>query len=104
MVVYNVTVSIDDDVHEDWLQWMKSKHIPDVMKTGYFEDCRMLKLLNEMPNSEGTTYAIQYTSKSMETIEEYQKNAASALQKEHTERYSGKFGAFRTYLQVEEVF
>lgn len=33
MIVYSVTVNIDSSIHEDWLAWMKSKHIPDVMAT-----------------------------------------------------------------------
>jgi hypothetical protein len=36
MILYNVTVKIEADAQEDWLQWMKSTHIPDVMDTGLF--------------------------------------------------------------------
>ena len=31
-VIYNVTVSVDYDVAEHWLEWMKEEHIPEVMK------------------------------------------------------------------------
>ena len=31
MIVYSVTVNIENEVHDDWLSWMKNKHIPDVM-------------------------------------------------------------------------
>ncbi|MCE3229382.1 MAG: hypothetical protein K0S32_3933, partial [Bacteroidetes bacterium] len=33
MFIYNVTVNISNDIHTDWLKWMKEIHIPDVMKT-----------------------------------------------------------------------
>ena len=36
MIVYNVTVNIDADVQERWIEWMKEVHIPDVMATGLF--------------------------------------------------------------------
>ena len=36
MYIYNVTVNVSDDVHIEWLKWMKETHIPDVMKTGCF--------------------------------------------------------------------
>ena len=37
MIIYNVTVSlVDQTIHEEWLNWMKTKHIPDVMNTGCF--------------------------------------------------------------------
>gem|GEM_PF-5619184 len=29
-ILYNVTINIDHNTSEEWLQWMKSTHIPDV--------------------------------------------------------------------------
>ena len=36
MILYNVTVKIAKAVHDDWLEWMKTVHIPDVLKTNLF--------------------------------------------------------------------
>jgi hypothetical protein len=44
MFIYNVTVSVDASVHEDWVRWMKDVHMPDVMKSGCFVDCQLLKV------------------------------------------------------------
>lgn len=100
MYVYNVTVNVSDDVHHDWLNWMKNKHIPDVMKTGCFIDSGLLKLL--YVEDEGHTYSVQYKFLEMADIERYQKEFAPALQAEHKARYEGKFAAFRTLLQIVE--
>ena len=45
MIIYNVTVNVDLDVHDQWLQWMKATHLPDVMATGLFLDQRMCRVL-----------------------------------------------------------
>lgn len=87
-------------VEQEWLQWMKSKHIPDVLATGCFVKHNMVKVLNEEEG--GCTYSIQYHFKNMNDYENYRMNFAPALQKEHTEKYSGKFAAFRTLLQIIE--
>ena len=100
MIIYNVTVNIAEEVHEEWLSWMRSKHIPDVMATGYFLDNRMAKVITTQEDETGHTYAIQYTCNSMEDLEEYNKTSSSALQEEHGKRYQGKFVAFRTLLEV----
>ena len=101
MIVYNVTVNIEDDVHDEWLKWMKEKHIPDVMKTGCFMESRICKLIVNEEN--GTrSYSIQYTCNSMKEYDRYQKEHASCLQKEHSERYASKFVAFRTLMEVVE--
>ncbi|MDA9311992.1 DUF4286 family protein [Vicingaceae bacterium] len=99
MIVYSVTVNIDSSIHEDWLTWMKNKHIPDVMDTGYFTEYRMLKVISRQEDEEGISYNIQYTCASMADLHQYQAQKAPALQKEHEARYTGKFAAFRTLLE-----
>lgn len=98
MIIYNVTVSIDHEVQEEWLQWMKQVHIPEVMNTGLFVDNRILRVLNV--DDTGATFSIQYSLRSMEDYERYSSEFASALQAAHTERYKDKFVAFRTLLEV----
>jgi hypothetical protein len=50
MILYNVTVSIDPAIHEEWLEWMKVKHIPDVMNTGCFIEARISRVHGEEEN------------------------------------------------------
>ena len=99
MIIYNITVNIDESVHEEWLYWMRDVHIPEVMAVGLFTDSRMLKLIGD-EDSGGHTYAIQYTVESMEKYNTYQEKFAPALQKVHIDKYKDKFVAFRTLLEV----
>ena len=69
MIVYNVTINVDTDVATEWLHWMKTVHIPDVMSTGLFLDNRICRVLAEEDG--GLTYAIQYTAADMTTYERY---------------------------------
>jgi len=100
MIIYSVTVLIKKDVEDQWLKWMKEIHIPDVMKTGYFLDWKLRKLLLPEVSGEESTYVIEYTLQSLEKYNEYSENAAPQLQKEHTEKFSGKFKATRTVYQL----
>lgn len=100
MFIYNVTVNIADDVHQNWVKWMKEKHINDVMKTGCFIDSQLVKVL--YVEDEGHTYSVQYKFLEMSDIEKYQKEFASALQSEHKEMFGEKYTAFRTLLQIIE--
>jgi hypothetical protein len=102
MILYNVTVSIDPIIAEDWLQWMRSQHIPDVMATGCFIESRISRVHGEEEG--GITYAITYLSLNQEKINEYTEQHAPILQKDHAERYAGKFAAFRTLLSVIEEY
>lgn len=100
MFIYNVTVNIDEDVHNEWLQWMKSHHIPDVMNSGCFVENKIVKVLHV--NDSGHTYSFQYTFKDMKDIEKYQKDFAPGLQADVKQKYGEKFTAFRTILEIIE--
>ena len=100
MYIYNVTVNIEADVHDDWLQWMKTVHIPDVLATGLFVDNRLCQVMVE--EEQGITYSIQYRLRNLEDLERYQREHAPRLQVEHGARYRGKFVAFRTLLRIED--
>lgn len=99
MYLYNVTVKIDLEKHDDWLHWMQTVHIPEVMQTGLFEQYRLCKLL-EQDESAGITYAIQYLFNNMADYFTYQQQFAPHLQQQHTERYRNHFVAFRTLLRI----
>jgi len=98
MIIYNVTLVIDSDVRDEWLKWMKEKHIPDVMATGKFTDCKVSRILAEEEG--GKSYSIQYLCPDIETYNNYQSENAVQLQKEHNQKFGGKFVAFRTLLDV----
>ena len=102
MLLYNVTISIDNAVADDWLQWMKETHIPEVMATTYFVKYQIVKMLSEEADTGGTTYAVQYYCRNMADLEEYQRDFAPALQAKVSERYAGQYVVFRSLLEVIE--
>lgn len=102
-ILYNVTVKIDSEIEKEWLDWMRVTHIPEVLQTGCFTEC-VIRKLKYPEDLEGATYTFQYSCRDMLTLERYHSEFASALQKDHTERYSNKFVAFRTILEDVDTF
>jgi hypothetical protein len=102
MILYNVTVSIDPQIEQEWLAWMRATHIPEVLQSGCFLESKISRIHGEEEG--GVTYSILYTSPSQDKYDEYQRDHAPRLQKDHTEKYQGKFAAFRTILTVVEHF
>jgi hypothetical protein len=99
MVIYNVTVNVEPDIEQEWIDWMKIVHIPDVLETGYFDSHKFLKLLTEVPDATGSTYAVQYKTTSLDRLNAYTDKESARLQHEVLERFPGKFVAFRTVLE-----
>lgn len=98
MILYNVTVKITTDVHQEWVHWMKNTHIPDVLATGLFTGYKMFRIMGD-EDPEGVTYAIQYFSPSLEAFLRYRDEHAPRLQAEHAQRYANKYVAFRTLME-----
>ena len=98
MILYNVTINIDYDIHDQWLSWMKEVHIPDVLNTGLFLNAKIARIHAEEEG--GKSYSIQYILKNMNDYNTYQEKHSPKLQQEHSQRYKGKFVAFRTILEI----
>lgn len=97
MIIYNVTLNIDNSIHDEWLEWIK-QHIPKVLATGLFLKATFTKVLVE-ESIEGLTYSIQYLAHSKEALESYQKQYAADIQAEGSEKFGDKMLAFRTELE-----
>lgn len=103
MIIYNVTINIDESVHEQWFEWMMEKHIPAMMETGKFTKAKIVKVLvtEEMG---GETYSIQYFTESKEMLDRYYKEDAPNMREEGVNLFGDKMLAFRTELELIKEF
>ncbi|MDF0707780.1 DUF4286 family protein [Flagellimonas okinawensis] len=99
MLIYNVTINIDESVHDQWLDWMKDKHLPDMLATGKFSHAKMVRVLVE-EDLGGVTYSVQYTTQDRSTLDAYYKEDAERLRGDAQKMFPNKFVAFRTELEV----
>ena len=100
MILYNVTVKIDKTIENEWVAWMKSTHIPEVLQTNIFTEHKFCKILFPVDEDDGQTYAIQYFCNSMDDLEEYQAKFAKKLQEKHSTKYKNRFVAIRTLMEI----
>lgn len=99
MIIYNVTIKVEEAIAGEWLQWLLQEHIPDVMKTSCFTENKVVRLL-EVDDSEGPTYAIQYFAESKANYNQYIEKYAPEMRKRSTDKWGQKFIAFRSVMQV----
>lgn len=102
MYIYNVTLSIDKSIHEEWLAWIHH-HIPEVLATGKFISAKLTHVLIE-EEMDGVTYSIQYTANSREDLDSYYKEDADRLRKDGMQKFGDKMLAFRTELKIVNEF
>jgi Domain of unknown function (DUF4286) len=99
MILYNVTIKLHWDIHAEWLQWMQHEHMPEMVATGFFNHCKLLRLL-ETDEEEGPTYAAQYFAESKELYDEYIAKSSEAMREKGLKKWGNRFIAFRSVMQV----
>jgi len=98
MVLYNVTIKVDPEIEDSWVEWMKDVHIPDVMRTGYFSRHFFWKLVGDQ-DLDQHTYAIQYHCRNIEALTQYVQNEAPRLRQDVGRKFGKRYIAFRTVLE-----
>ena len=59
MFIYNITIKVDNNIAEEWLQWQKEIYIPAMLDTGFFMSIVFINCLNRM-KTEGKTFVINF--------------------------------------------
>ena len=103
MIIYNVTSNIQENIEQQWLDWMQQKHIPEILNTGKFSAARLVRVLVDEEMG-GITYAVQYTTDSRDTLQKYYQEDAPAFRAEGLTLFGDKVLAFRTELEVLREF
>lgn len=99
MILYNVTIKVNWSIHEEWLLWIKEKHIPDVLATHCFTHYKMLRLL-EVDEDEGPTYAVQYFASNVKTYHKYINSYSNKLRDDSLQKWGNQFITFRSLMQI----
>ena len=96
-MIYSVTITLDPAIEAEWLDWMQRVHVPDVLRTGCFLDCGTYRVVGS--DAAEPAYVMQYHCRSLAEYERYRDTFAPALQKDHTDRFAGRFRGSRQVLE-----
>lgn len=99
MYIYNVTIQLAHTIHDEWLHWMKTQHIPDVMATQCFTHYQFVRLL-EVNEEDAVTYAVQYYAATKADYNRYLELYATKLRADATRLWGQNFIGFRSLMQV----
>ena len=75
-VVYEVTAVVEHDIAEGWERYMRERHIPDVLASGWFTRASFAR-------ATGGRYLIRYHLASRSDLDRYLNEAAPALRAVH---------------------
>lgn len=95
-LLYEVTAVVELELTDGWERYMRERHIPDVLATGWFTRASLAR-------ASGGRYLIRYHLASRGDLDRYQAEAAPALRAEFAARYPGGVALTReTWELVQE--
>ena len=103
MILFSLTVNIDNEIEDEWLEWMRQTFIPSLWLTGFFQEKRFLKLLNEELQGNGITYSLQFTLDGIGKMKEFEANHLPDFRNMLYGKYSGRLVDFFTILETVDI-
>ena len=101
-IICNITMNVDKDVHDKWLEWIRSIYVREVLETGCFERSRLLRI--HAFEQGGFTYAVQFEAENMESYERYQRQFSKSISSRLEARFPGQAQTITTVLEVVDAF
>jgi len=98
-IIYNVTIKVEWKIHDSWLLWMKTEHMPEIFATGCFTHSQLTRLI-ETDDTDGPTYAAQYFASTRSDHTRYIELHAPVLRQKVFDRWGKQFVAFRSLMQI----
>lgn len=97
MILYNITVIIEEGIETDWLKWINESFIPDALSSNLLVSSRLLKVLDS-PN-EGITYCLQFIADNIENYDEFKNLHAAVLLDAYTAEFKNKSVFFSSVME-----
>ncbi|MDV3277923.1 MAG: DUF4286 family protein [Nitrososphaerales archaeon] len=97
-VLYTVWFEIDPAVEAEWEKWMRSVHVPQVVRAGSFKGAKMYSV----KEGRSAKHAMIYEAKDSAALKSYLDGPAKALREDYMKHFGEK--SKLTRMVLEETF
>jgi hypothetical protein len=101
MIIYNTTYCVSDKVYGGFLKWIREKHIPGMLESGYFSSPRISKVIAE-DVQDGTSISVQFEAPEIQAVSSWNDRFGDLYRMELASLFSEEVLYFATYLEVLE--
>lgn len=98
MIIFNTTYHVDDDIHSDYLDYIRATFIPQALDSGFLHEARLARIVAQH-NEPGTSYSLQFRVKNSDTLRLWLDTRGGVLNKELVARFGSKIAGFVTLME-----
>ncbi len=98
MLIYNTTYHVEDEVHDNFLIWIKECLIPEMEKSTVLKSPRLCRLLSHQ--DDGTSYSLQWEVENSTVLHRWHMEEGQKLNQEIIRIFKDKVVGFPTLMEV----
>ncbi len=100
MLIYNTTFHAEEEIHNNFLIWIKEYYIPEINKNGSLKFPRICKILSH--REEGVSYSLQWEVENSGLLHHWHLEQGVKLNEELIKIFKNKVVGFPTLMEVVE--
>jgi len=93
MVIYEVNISVNNDIFQDYYDWLLP-HAKDILNLPGFIDCE-IGLVENQSDDNKNHLRVSYTIDSYDNLQHYLTNHAQQMRDDATQQFGGQFDITR---------
>lgn len=98
MIIFNTTFHVEDEVLNDYINFMKEIYILKASGSGFLHEPRFARIHPQHEDS-GSSYSLQFKVKNVDTLNHWFSTEGLALQNELTSRFGNRAMGFVTLME-----
>lgn len=98
MIIFNSTFIVPDNLKNDFLDFIRTQYIPQAVKNNVMTEPRLSRVFGK-EEDEGCSYALEFKTDSVESLEQWNKEVGIDLFLEVMSRFEQNVLGFATVMQ-----
>lgn len=99
MIIFNTTFHVENDIHEDFIEYMLQTFIPASTRSGLLQSARLARVFGK-EEDEGLSFAMEFTTSDLGLLEKWNTEESNAVYEPLLKRFKEKLIGFSTIMQT----
>lgn len=101
MIIFNTTYQVSSVAYTVWLAWIRTEHIPAMLKTGKFSRPQLAKVM-QPDDSDGGSYSLQFHIENIDQLMQWHAENGHTIEKQCRQKFGTEVLFFSTVLEIME--
>lgn len=102
MIIYNTTYHVEDEVHDDYITFVREEIIPRSMSSGLLTQPQFARI-HSQHEERGVSYSLQFRVENLENLERWMLAHGQSIQGDLMIQFGTKVAGFMTLLEEVEL-